>query len=54
MTDFVDFITSAVRGFDLRSFVDILIVGSIAYWLLSLIQGTELLSSLKGRSWWPT
>jgi len=48
VTDFIDFITSAVRGFDLRSFVDILIVGSIAYWLLSLIQGTTAVALLRG------
>jgi hypothetical protein len=43
-----EFIGSAVRGFDFRSFIDILIVGSIAYWLLSLIQGTTAVALLRG------
>ena len=48
MNDVVDFIAPIIRGFDLRAFIDILIVGAIAYWLLSLIQGTTAVALLRG------
>jgi len=48
MIEFVEFVASIIRGFGLRAFVDILIVGGIAYWLLSLIQGTTAVALLRG------
>jgi diadenylate cyclase len=46
--DVIEFVAPIIRGFDLRAFIDILIVASIAYWLLSLIQGTTAVALLRG------
>jgi diadenylate cyclase len=48
MIDLIEFVAPIIRGFDLRAFVDILIVAGIAYWLLSLIQGTTAVALLRG------
>jgi len=46
--EFAEFLLAIARGFDFRAAVDIFIVAGIAYWLLSLIQGTTAVALLRG------
>lgn len=48
MTELLEFIRSALTGLDVRAVVDMVIVAAIAYWLLSLIQGTTAVALLRG------
>jgi uncharacterized protein (TIGR00159 family) len=48
MTDFVELIRTGLTGIEPRDLLDILLVTAIAYWLLSLIQGTTAVALLRG------
>jgi uncharacterized protein (TIGR00159 family) len=44
----LDFVRTTFSGLDVRSVIDILVVATLAYVLLSLIQGTTAVSLLRG------
>jgi uncharacterized protein (TIGR00159 family) len=48
MREVLEFIRSALMGFDLRAAIDIAIVAGIVYWLLALIEGTTAVALLRG------
>jgi len=48
MNDFLEVISGALSGFQLRDLIDVLLVAGICYWLLSLIQGTTAMALLRG------
>jgi uncharacterized protein (TIGR00159 family) len=48
MRELAEFLLTIVRSLDVRAVVDIVIVTGIAYWLLSLIQGTTAATLLRG------
>ncbi|MPZ16119.1 MAG: TIGR00159 family protein [Chloroflexi bacterium] len=48
MNQILDAVRSALLPLDIRSVIELLIVGGVAYWLLSLIQGTTAAALLRG------
>ena len=48
MTEIFDTLRATVLGLNVRDVVDIIIVAAVAYWLLSLVEGTSAVAPLRG------
>jgi diadenylate cyclase len=48
MTEFIEAVRAALRAFEMRSLLDIVIVAFLVYQVLSLIQGTTAVALLRG------